>query len=262
METRWWHGLAMAIIAGLSAGQAWWLWRRWSRGDPPLPPALPSSLACALAASAALVSLVSRLAIDLNDAPPTPTVTGVRWALVINTGCWLMLVTLHQWDRPRPVVIPPASVIQSVQWGLQGFLAALLPTWLMLAVTFPLRQTAPEHALLQLWQSPADPVTIAAVGVLAVVIAPLLEELQFRVLLQDWLTQRFGPRVGWLIVVVWFALVHGYRDGLALLPLAAILGAMYQQQRSYLAVVITHALFNALNLLLAAWTAAYFVRGS
>ena len=87
----------------------------------------------------------------------------------------------------------------------------------------------------------------------AVVLAPLLEELQYRVILQSWLVERLGPFVGVALVVrrssrcctaggmVW-----------RLIPLAAILGWTYHRTRSYLTVVTAHALFNALNLALAA----------
>jgi membrane protease YdiL (CAAX protease family) len=77
------------------------------------------------------------------------------------------------------------------------------------------------------------------------VVAPLSEELLFRVVLQGWLTERISATVAVPVVAIVFAAVHGWRDGLALLPLALILGYVFARRRSYLAVVTTHALFNS-----------------
>jgi membrane protease YdiL (CAAX protease family) len=47
-----------------------------------------------------------------------------------------------------------------------------------------------------------------------------------------------------------FSVVHGVPDCFPLFPLALILGFVYHRTRSFLAVVVLHALFNATNLTL------------
>ncbi len=45
-----------------------------------------------------------------------------------------------------------------------------------------------------------------------------------------------------------FAVIHGFPDMIALVPLALILGWIYQRTQSYIAIVTTHAAFNTFNL--------------
>jgi len=51
-----------------------------------------------------------------------------------------------------------------------------------------------------------------------------------------------------------FAAVHRLPDAIPLLPLALVLGYVYQQRRCFLSVVLLHMLFNAANLILAVLT--------
>jgi membrane protease YdiL (CAAX protease family) len=83
------------------------------------------------------------------------------------------------------------------------------------------------------------------------VLAPLVEELIYRVVLQTWLQKIAPPREALIAVAIIFAAVHRLPDALPLLPLALILGYVYQQRRSFLTIVLIHMLFNAVNLILA-----------
>lgn len=134
--------------------------------------------------------------------------------------------------------------------GLRGFLAVILPTTVLLWATSFLRSRESEHALLKLLDESPSAQTIGAVILAAAIAAPLWEELQFRVILQGWLSTLIPSRAAIGLVAFAFAVVHGWRDGLALAPLALILGYVYDRQRSYLAVVVIHALFNATMLTL------------
>jgi membrane protease YdiL (CAAX protease family) len=80
---------------------------------------------------------------------------------------------------------------------------------------------------------------------IAVVAAPLTEELMFRVILQGALSRLVPPRVAIPLVAWCFCSVHGLVDGLALIPLALILGIVFHRTHNYLTVVVIHALFNA-----------------
>jgi len=138
---------------------------------------------------------------------------------------------------------------EQIREGALGLIAAVLPVGLMLVVMSSIRTPETEHPFLRLLRdSPHGPEALIVI-VSAVILAPLKEELMFRVILQSWL-EEFCP--AWLAVVgssLVFAAVHGFPDAVALIPLALILGYLFQRRRSYLAVVTLHALFNAYNVL-------------
>lgn len=109
-------------------------------------------------------------------------------------------------------------------------------------------------AIESLIKSPQTEAVVAA-GLLAVVLAPLFEELAFRVLLQGWL-EKLTPRSSWLPIIVssiLFGLAHT-NQGFAPIPIVVLalgLGYVYRQTHSYPAVVAMHAAFNALSLVVA-----------
>ena len=84
---------------------------------------------------------------------------------------------------------------------------------------------------------------------LAAVLAPLVEELMYRVVLQTWLEKIAPRREALIVVALVFSAMHQLPDAIPLFPLALILGYVYQQRRSYLSVVLIHMLFNGANLL-------------
>jgi membrane protease YdiL (CAAX protease family) len=86
------------------------------------------------------------------------------------------------------------------------------------------------------------------VALAAVVLAPLAEELMFRVVIQGWLESREKPAAAITTTALLFSVIHGLPDAIGLFPLALILGYVYRRTHSYLAVVVLHGLFNAFNL--------------
>ena len=139
---------------------------------------------------------------------------------------------------------------EQLRLGVYGFLAAVVPMTISMFATLPFRGAENQHSLLkQLMESP-DVATVSIIAVTAVIAAPLFEELLYRVILQGWLSTIFPASVAIPLVAALFASVHGWRDGLALFPLALILGYVFHRQHSYLSVVVIHALFNATMLTL------------
>lgn len=132
--------------------------------------------------------------------------------------------------------------------GFVGFLTSITPVFLVLLLTFPLRSEETTHPLLRLLDARGVGVEFVIIAVAAVVIAPLLEELIFRVLIQSVLVNILGVWPGIVLTAILFASVHGFPDMIALVPLALILGILYHWRRSYLSLVIMHALFNGFNL--------------
>lgn len=188
-----------------------------------------------------------------NDQPPADIgVDSVAFNAAVLFGLTIILpgvLTLN--GRPGSDYGISFSNLKRQIWvGVLGFFACVLPMALSMLVTFPLRDAERQHSLLKLISNSPDPITILVVGMTAAVVAPLFEELLFRVILQGWMTTLFPSPVAIVSVAFVFSLVHGWRDGLALLPLALILGFVFHRRHSYLAVVVIHTLFNATMLLL------------
>lgn len=148
----------------------------------------------------------------------------------------------------RDVGLRLTNLRRQVAEGTLACLASLLPVYTIMLATYWLRTLENEHPFLKLLREDPSLVNAAWMLLAAVMIAPLREELLFRVMLQDGLARRIGaaPAIG--IVAVLFCLVHGFPDSLALFPLALILGYVYHQRQSAVAVIVTHALFNLANL--------------
>lgn len=140
--------------------------------------------------------------------------------------------------------------------GLRGFLLAVVPVALVLVTTQALRSKKTQHTLLKLLVESPNAQTIGSVFLSAVVLAPLAEELVFRVFLQSWLESFLRPIAAIVIVALGFSAVHGWPDMLPLFPLALVLGGLFYLTRSYVAIVVTHALFNLTNVVLAVLTAS------
>lgn len=101
---------------------------------------------------------------------------------------------------------------------------------------------------------------LISVIVSAVILAPLLEELVFRGILQTSLLRLLGGR-RWpalLLASAIFALTHGgvvtWHGLLPLMVIGLVFGYVYERTGSLLAAILTHALFNAANIAIAVAT--------
>jgi membrane protease YdiL (CAAX protease family) len=138
--------------------------------------------------------------------------------------------------------------------AMRGFQLAIGPVFLILIVSqfLGLRTEETQHEFLQLLVHEGSAGAWFWVAVTAVLAAPLAEELLYRTALQGWLEPRLTPIPAILVSSVVFALAHNFPDSIALIPLALVLGYVYYRRQSYWTVVVIHALFNGLNLLLTA----------
>lgn len=92
---------------------------------------------------------------------------------------------------------------------------------------------------------------VLAVLVLALVAAPLAEEMVFRGLLYPLLRQRAGILASVLTTAAVFALMHGNVVQFAsVLPLAVLLALVYERTRTLLPSVLMHLVFNLAAMLL------------
>jgi membrane protease YdiL (CAAX protease family) len=129
-----------------------------------------------------------------------------------------------------------------------GALAMYAVTLGLAGVQFGFTHAKPEEAATALFSNSHDPVLMIAFGLLAVAIAPFVEELAFRGFLFN-AVLRYAPV--WLAAVISgavFGLSHGSLS--AFVPLAGsgvVLAYVYYITGSLPASMLTHALFNAIN---------------
>lgn len=197
------------------------------------------------------------LAADPVTGGPPPTVNDVQITCQLNVLLFLAVLIPMTYQGGADIEtfgFHLKTVQQQVADGVLGFAAAVLPVMGVWSLTLPWRTTSNSHGLLQLLEQDRSFSTLAWIFLAAVVLAPLVEELIYRVVLQTWLQKIAPPRESLVAVAIIFAAVHRLPDALPLVPLALILGYVYQQRRCFLSIVLIHMLFNATNLGLALLT--------
>jgi membrane protease YdiL (CAAX protease family) len=198
------------------------------------------------------IHLLSKL--EPPPSEPVALTTGRLMVHVAFTGglaAVLVAILLCSQRSPADYGLKLRSLGWQVVDGVFGYLLALLPMAAMMFATAPFRGPHNQNALLTLLAESPDLGTVVAICVAAVVLAPLYEELLFRVVLQGWMTVVVDPRYSIPIVALIFGAIHGLPDGIALLPLACVLGYVFHRRHSYVSVVVIHGLFNATMLILA-----------
>ena len=176
---------------------------------------------------------------------------------------WLRLVRSATaddlgWSRDR--------VGEDVSLGVLGLLFAVVPVYGIQVSLFQFFPT--PHKIIESLEAEGGLTAFAMATLVAVVAAPIVEELVFRLVLQGWLEScepRWRHRVSvlrsWprgrlsiLISSAIFALVH-IGDGpapVALFFLALVLGYQYQRTHRILPSIVTHAAFNGTSMLMLA----------
>jgi hypothetical protein len=207
------------------------------------------------------VALLSTLALPLilpmlsggGAAPhPTPSITRERAiaALLLTFsfyGVWfLALYALIRLRYGRPFwrslawLRPPRGLWDSAGWGFLMALAALV----LGALLRPPEIKTPFQEFLK------DPGAIVLIGVFAVTLGPLCEELMFRGFLMPLLVRSFGALAGVLAAAVPFALLHGFQYAwtwqllLIIFLAGAGFGWMRHRSGSTAAAVVMHAAYN------------------
>jgi hypothetical protein len=150
----------------------------------------------------------------------------------------------------------PFSFLTELRFAGEVFLAAYVPTAilriLIVLLTVGLLGEEPDqHPFLEMMTSGVGRTILTLILLTAVFLAPLVEELQFRVIMLGGLAQMGRPMLALSISSILFAFAHGFPDSLALLPLAFALGYTYLRRRSYITVMLVHFLFNGFNMVLA-----------
>ena len=214
----------------------------------------PVRLALLLACLWLGLHLASPFLLAMQEQATDLSNTNLIQAVVTSGGTTLLLIALLV-GSGRPSAgdfgLKWQPLLSQLRDGWFGFKLAILPMAVSMALTTPLRTRDSQNPLLRLLADRPEYVTLALIVFIAAVLAPLSEELIFRVILQGTLTTVMPARLAIPIVAVAFSAVHGPVDGLALLPLALVLGCVFHRRHSYLSVVVIHGLFNATMLALA-----------
>ncbi len=238
-----------------------WMLLRWRKGEPPLAyrerPDVSLDVFTVLAVLAVWVMMPLSVR-QFMQTTAKPSLQNVRVSCVVGSLQVLAIAAVlfaAGGYRPHELGIGLKQWAADLRDGGIGYLAAFLPVLLVLLATKHLRSEPTIHPFLKVLQKYPQTSTVLWMILVAVVIAPVLEELLFRVVLQGTLTKRIGPQWTIPLVAVAFCAVHGWPDSLALIPLALVLGYVYHRRHSYLAVVVLHAIFNATNLVFALLTA-------
>jgi len=128
-------------------------------------------------------------------------------------------------------------------------LAALPPSSLLAELSLRLHPADPTWIRFyadNLKDTPAQ-MALAALG--GVVLAPLVEEILFRGLLQRLVSRAWGPWAGIVVSALVFGLVHGEPWFLfGLIAVGLVLGFLYEATGSLIACWAAHALHNAVSL--------------
>lgn len=140
------------------------------------------------------------------------------------------------------------------RFAFETFLAAYLPTAVLRIFILLLLPEAPSHPFLEMMEEGISWTLISLIALMAVVVAPIVEELLYRVTILGGLMQQRSVTVGWILSSVLFSFAHGFPDSLALLPLAFAIGYTYIRRRSYRTVMLVHFLFNTFNMAIAGIT--------
>lgn len=236
----------------------WWMWwRRRKRFGFVWQPHATASPVWNLAAVVLALALIGLhllvgLMPDSGESKPI-TLEHVRFGCLERAVLVAMLVGLLTGFGARSVRdfgITLENWRQQIQVGLETAHASFLPVLTLMMATLLLRRPDEKNALLRLLDQDRSFATLTWVLLAAVVFAPLIEELLFRVILLGWLKTKTTAAHAIGLSSLAFAFIHGPLDGAALLPLALLLGSLYDRQQRYLSVVVAHAFFNLWNIAL------------
>jgi membrane protease YdiL (CAAX protease family) len=137
---------------------------------------------------------------DASDAVVNLVATIVSQPLMVS--CILLIVAALSGATARDLGLPSSlpQLARDIKIGFLAFLAALAPAQgVQIALLLLLgMKDAPGHPIFQMVNEGGPNVLVLSLAtVLAVIVAPLSEEILFRLLLQGWLEKAEDARVGW-----------------------------------------------------------------
>jgi membrane protease YdiL (CAAX protease family) len=203
--------------------------------------------------------IVPKLVFGLTEDIKSDSQTAVQWHCLAMAAQGLAVLGLLAAAGPLrkgDLGLRPANERGELFIGAGAFLASWIPVLLVSTGIAKLgwREPDEKQSLFKILDLNPGADVLSWIAVSVIVLAPLVEELTYRVLLQGWCESQMAPWKAILLSSVLFAAVHDRPYCFPLFPLAVILGYAYYRRRSYVAVVVAHSLFNATNLTLALLT--------
>jgi hypothetical protein len=198
------------------------------------------------------------------DAPPDAFSTNSSVGPDVPYARPQPIETSAEWSAHRPATLDGQSDSQppleqerwvfncELKFAFETFLVAYLPTAAVRILMVSLLPESPSHPFLEMINEGVDIGTMSLIALMAVVVAPLVEELLYRVTILGGMMQQGWLVPGWIVSSVLFGFAHGFPDSIALLPLAFAIGYTYLRRRSYRTVMLVHLLFNGFNMVIAA----------
>lgn len=263
-----WLKMLTTLVFALVLGSFVLVTRRWWAGKPLVERMrhrrVPWGAEGMLLAGFALFGALTAYLSDANGSDPSEPLSidlsmaaglALTWFLLGGLVVfWIRANYSATWrDFGAPRSLDEAS--DDVALGVMACAAMLVPVYAVQIVLVLVVGLPSSHPTVEQLMANPSLETIAAAALMAVVIAPLFEELAFRVLLQGWLERIGGRRAWWPVIVsaVLFALAHS-GQGWAPVPLAVLavgIGYVYRQTHRLVPIVAMHMAFNALGLAVA-----------
>jgi membrane protease YdiL (CAAX protease family) len=144
-------------------------------------------------------------------------------------------------EEPRALLLgmAVAFIFLPLAWGLQSTSALVLDH---------LHVPAQEQEAVQVLRSTESWTCGLLLGIAAILVVPVAEEILFRGILYPMIKQRGFPRLAWWGTSLLFGAIHfNLVTFLPLTVLALCLIWLYERTRNLLAPITAHALFNAMN---------------
>lgn len=175
-------------------------------------------------------------------------------------ACFVHMRHLSLWKDPKEARHLYKDLCQAACCWLLAYplvLSLQAICQLLLFYLFHITELPDQIAVYILKMALSDPFALLATLMTIVVLAPITEELLFRGFLQIYLRQYIGPSYAIACTALIFSLFHfSFIQGLSNIPivislftLALFLGWLYEKQRSLIAPIALHILFNGVNAL-------------
>lgn len=134
-------------------------------------------------------------------------------------------------------------IIWIVSFAWSGFLTGLQKLDLIDAF--------PPQELIQIFNQGGSPTAIAVLVILAIILAPIVEEIIFRGGIYSFLKSQTTPVSAQIISAALFALMHGnLMSFLPLMVIGILLARIYEHSGNIVVPICFHACFNGFNLLI------------
>lgn len=211
--------------------------------------------------------VISSLGADEQAGLPSPGMSLVMQLVIMGTpALWFVLRVAPGEAGFRRSGLLPRRPMRDLKWAGIALLAAvplvMATTVIVTGIALLVGEPTPMigHQMLEQMRAEESIVPLVTLLVSAVVVAPLLEELLYRGLVQTALLNTLGREWRWLIVFVaslLFAVTHLgaaiWQSLAALTVLSMVLGFLYERTGSLWPSILVHAGFNAWNVAVVMW---------